>query len=165
MEEDDGIYYPKSIEQGLDLARPELRPILDRYAPRSALIVGRQSSSAELSDALTEAGWQVRACEGPGHNRCPLLEGNPCTLRESVDAAVVYIDGRATWPGSGLLPLLRCAADTASPAVVALEGRVDRPVVKDGHAVVGALRSPDTIMATMETIAGADPRVPAREQH
>lgn len=150
---------PELVGHKLDLGRPELRPILDRYAPCSALIVGRHDAATSLKDALIADGWQVRECAGPGRTRCPLLEGKPvCDLRESADVAVVYVDGKKTWPGSALLPRLRCAVDAASPAVVALEGRVDPPVMTKRNAVVGALRSPATILKTVSTVVGRDPR-------
>lgn len=31
---------PELVGHALDLSRPELRPILDRYCPRTALVVG-----------------------------------------------------------------------------------------------------------------------------
>ncbi len=142
------------IGHRLDLSRSELRPILDRYLPHTALVVlGRQQEDSLLKEALVEDGWLVRTCEGPGRIRCPVLEGKgACYLRESADVAVVYIDGKATWPGSGLLPRLLCAVDAASPAIIAMEGRVDSAVTHGRHGAVGALRSPATLLKAIRAV-------------
>lgn len=137
---------PDLIDHRLDLGRPELRPIRDRYAPQRALIVKGQDGASRVEDALISEGWQVANCEGPGRTRCPLLEGKPCYLRKSADVAVVYVDAKKTRPGSGVLPRLRCAVDAASPAVVVLEGRVDPPRVTERCVVVSALRGPREIV-------------------
>lgn len=150
---DPNLTDPELIDHRLDLSCPELRPILNRYFPRTALLVGRQGAVSSLKNALISAGWQIRGCEGPGRVRCPILEGKPaCNLRQSADVAVVYVDAKETWPASGLLPRLRCAVDPASPAVVALEGRMDAPVTRKGYGIVGALRSPDTILKAVSAV-------------
>ena len=134
-------------EHRLDLSRPELRPIIRRYAPRSAVVVGRARPPAALITALGEDGWSVSTCAGPGRVRCPLLEGSGvCAARSCADVAVVFVDPRGLWPTGSLLPRLRCAADPASPAVVALEGRLDPVTPRRGRAVVGALRDPSMIV-------------------
>lgn len=57
---------PELIGHRLDLFRPELRPILDRYFPCSPLIVGRQLPRAAVfcgKNASTR-GWSLRtSCE------------------------------------------------------------------------------------------------------
>lgn len=131
----------------LDLSRPELRPIMKWYAPRSAVVVTLSSRPAALIAALGEDGWSVSTCAGPGRVRCPLLESSGvCAARRCADVAVVFADPRALWPRGSLLPRLRCAADPASPAVVALEGRLDPVTPGRGRAIVGALRGPSTIV-------------------
>ena len=139
------------IDHRLDLSRPELRPVLDRYFPHVALVVSGQSAGdRELRAALAQDGWRVEVCSGPGRTRCPIMHGKgSCHLRRQADIAVVYVDGRATWPGSGLLPRLLCVAGGLSPAVVALEGQVDSVSCGRGRAVVGALRDPAELVTTV----------------
>lgn len=114
---------------------------------KTAVVVASSTPSAALTAALGEDGWSVSTCAGPGRVRCPLLEGSGvCDARRSADVAVVFVDPRALWPRGSLLPRLRCAADPASPAVVALEGRLDPITPGPGRAIVGAVRGPSTIV-------------------
>jgi hypothetical protein len=144
---------PDVLGSPLDLNRPELRRVLQRYAPRSALIVGLSVDEAsELKGALLDDGWRIRSCDGPAHVSCPLLQGREsCSKRECADVAVVYVDANRSVTGS--LPLVRCAADPSSPAVVALEGQADEPLIDGDRALVGALRSARTIADTVDAIA------------
>ena len=157
------------IEQewhALDLGRPELQALMNRYsgdeparrqtsifAPPAALIVTRKGGEeAPLREAIEAQGWFVKTCAGPGATRCPLLRGEPCALRQSVDAAVVYVDPAGLYGGTWNIPRLRCAADSASPGVVALEGRFDRPQFTPTTATIGALRGPGAILATLRRL-------------
>jgi hypothetical protein len=148
---------PEDLEPRLDLNRPELKGLLKRYAPRVALIVGRDADDTEeLRVTLVEDGWQIESCIGPNGVDCPLLRGRgACTKRECADVAVVFVE--ATHSITGSLPLVRCAADTSSPAVVALEGQADPPVMNGDRALVGALRTARTIADTADTIARMEP--------
>ncbi len=145
---------PDVLGSPLDLNRPELRGVLERYVPRSALIVGRtEEETSDLKSALLDDGWRIRSCDGPAHVNCPLLRGRgPCSRRECADVAVVYVDTNRSVTGS--LPLVRCAADPSSPAVVALEGQADEPTIDGDRALVGALRSARTIADTVAAISG-----------
>ena len=149
---DPGVLGPR-----LDLNRPELSGLLRRFVPRSALIVGRSvDETAELRATLLEEGWQIDSCIGPNGVNCPLLGGRgACTKRESADVAVVFVDAAHSVAGS--LPLVRCAADSSSPAVVALEGQADPPVMNGDRALVGALRTARTVAGTADTIARMEP--------
>ena len=144
---------PDILGSPLDLNRPELRRVLQRYAPRSALIVGRSEDEAsDLKRVLLHDGWRIRSCDGPARVNCPLLRGRgPCSKRECADVAVVYVDVNHSVTGS--LPLVRCATDPSSPAVVALEGQADEPMINGDRALVGALRSARTIADTVAAIA------------
>ena len=141
----------------LDLNRPEQDGRLKRYVPRSALVVGRSADDTEeLRATMLEGGWQFESCIGPKGVNCPLLRGKgPCTKRECADVAVVFVDAAHSITGS--LPLVRCAADPSSPAVVALEGQADPPVMNGDRALVGALRTARTIADTAKTIARMEP--------
>ncbi|MGH2826937.1 MAG: hypothetical protein ACRDKF_08195 [Actinomycetota bacterium] len=145
---------PEVIGSPLDLNRPELSGVLGRYAPRSALIVGRSvDETSDLKAALLADGWRIRHCEGPAHASCPLLQGKrSCSKRECADVAVVYVDVARSVAGS--LPLVRCAADPASPAVVALEGQADETTVDGDRALVGALRTARSVADAVAKIAG-----------
>lgn len=149
---------PEIIDYRLDLTRPELRQVLDRYFPHVALVVtGRSGADRKLRAALAEDGWRVEVCSGPGRTNCPIMHGNgSCHLRREADVAVIYVDGRTTGSGSGLLPRLLCAADRSSPAVVALEGRADPISSTTGHAVVGALRDPVELVTEIRHLVSPD---------
>jgi hypothetical protein len=144
----------------LDLGRPELRSLMERYVseparrtpalldPPTALVVGRSPGEDEpVRQALREEGWTVVTCEGPSVEGCPVMRGNACPLRASADAAVVYVS-----PGAPSLPRLRCAADSASPAVVAVESSFDPPRYGTSTATVGALRGPQAVMKALHRL-------------
>ncbi|MDQ3662094.1 MAG: hypothetical protein M3454_13770 [Actinomycetota bacterium] len=145
---------PEILGSPFDLNRPELHGVLKRYVPRSALIVGRSVDGAsDLIAALLDDGWQIRSCDGPAQVSCPLLQGREsCSKRECADVAVGYVDANHSVTGS--LPLVRCAADPSSAAIVALEGQADEPMIDCDRALVGALRTARTIADTVATIAG-----------
>lgn len=125
----------------LDLTRPELRRLLERYVDRSILVVGRDDTTRNgIEEGLRARGWSVGTCPGPGRTRCPVLEGKECALRTEADAAVVLVDAGKTWPRSSLLPQLWCAAHGSSPSVVALVGRSHPPAKVNGRGVVGTSR-------------------------
>lgn len=144
---------PELTDRRLDLSRPELQPIMERYARPSALIVDGGDHDSRLERALVEDGWSVQTCGGPAHSRCPLLQGKTCELRSSADAAIVNVDADATTPSS--LLRLRCAVEGGSPAVLVLEGKLDPPRIEGRHAVVGQLRSPKTIVETVRKTQAA----------
>jgi len=148
---------PEILQTSLDLNRPKLSDLLKRYVPRTALIVGRiVEDTAELRSILLEDGWQIESCIGPNGVNCSLLQGRgACAKRECADVAVVFVNAAHSITGS--LPLVRCAADTSSPAVVALEGQADPPVMNGDRALVGALRTARTIADTADTIARMEP--------
>ena len=146
----------------LDLGRPELEPLMERYRsapvdrssllvmPPTALVVGWSDvDEVPLTETLENDGWAVRHCEGPGAGSCPVMHGKPCPLRRSVDAAIVFADLRGSDRYLGALPRLRCAADSASPGLVALVGRHDRPTFSGSVATVGGARDPRSISNTL----------------
>ena len=156
MTKPDSSMDPEVLGTRLDLNRPELSALLKRYVPRSTLIVGRSvDDTADLRAALLEDGRQIKSCIGPNGVNCPLLRGKGvCTKREYADVAVVFVDAAHSVTGS--LPLVRCAADPSSPAVVALEGQADTPVIDGDRALVGALRTARTIADTADAIASME---------
>jgi hypothetical protein len=152
----------------LDLGRPELRELMNRFScatpraqttllgPPSALVVSNHSEDAQpVREALENEGWFVKSCSGPGKGDCPVMRGEHCPLRESVDAAVVFVDqNRAV----GSIPRLRCAADSASPGVVAIEASLEPARYGRGTACVGALRGPAAVLeAVSALLASRDP--------
>lgn len=153
---------PELIGHVLNLSLPELSDVMQRYAtpepapPQSvvrgsvALVVERPGfSDQRLKDALASEGWTVSECSGPSGTLCPLMRGEPCKLRESADAAIVYVD-RGTMSSHGsALPRLRCASHPASPGVVAVEGSIQSAAFADHTATVGGLRDPKTIIDTV----------------
>ena len=94
----------------------------------------------------------MKTCAGPGTTRCPIMRGEPCSLRESVDVAVVYVDPDGFCGGTNMIPRLACAADSSSPGVIALEGRLDGPEFASGTAAIGALSGPAAILATLKRL-------------
>lgn len=154
------------VGHSLDLGRPELKVLMNRYSgneptrrqtsilgPPAALIVTRtEGEEARLRETIEAEGWFVKTCPGPAATRCPIMRGEPCALRQSVDAAVVYVDPDGLYGGTGMIPRLRCAADSASPGVVALEGRFDPPQYASTTATIGALRGPSAILAALRRL-------------
>jgi hypothetical protein len=94
----------------------------------------------------------VKTCAGPASTQCPIMSGKRCPLRESVDAAVVYVDPDGLYGGTTMIPRLACAADSASPGVIALEGRSDGPQFASGTAAIGVLRGPAAILAVLKRL-------------
>lgn len=152
----------------LDLGRPELAVLMNRYSshrlrtqtpllnPPTALIVTHRPGVEEpLREALENDAWFVKTCAGPGKGDCPLLRGQCCPLRESVDAAVVFVDPNGLTNGMGTLPRLRCAADSASPSLVVLEDSLDPPHYLGRSATVGSLRGPQAILNAIAALLGA----------
>jgi hypothetical protein len=151
----------------LDLGRPELAVLMHRYCskpprvqtsllgPPSALIVTRRpGEETPLREALENDAWFVKTCTGPGKGDCPVMRGEHCPLRESVDAAVVFVDPKERSGRLGAIPRLRCAADSSSPGIVALEGSLDPPRFSGGTATVGSLRGPTAVLSTIATLLG-----------
>jgi hypothetical protein len=145
---------PDLTEHRLDLARPELAAIRERYAARTVLVVAPvKGDAAELEEEFLSRGWHVRTCAGPGRKSCPLMRAESCEARESCDVAVVHF-GDVT-AGAGVVPRLRCAADQAAPAVVVLEGRGDAVRTDGRRAVIGGLRSPSDIAAAADGLSSS----------
>jgi hypothetical protein len=149
----------------LDLGRPELKELMNRYTgstpryqttllgPPAALVVSnRPGTDAPVREALERDGWFVKSCSGPGKGNCPVMRGERCPLRESVDAAVVFVEPRRLSGGLGTIPRLRCAADSASPGVVAVESSVEATRFGRGTACVGALRGPDAVLSAISAL-------------
>ncbi len=143
----------------LDLGRAELAELMERYVPMSphttaellgpptAVIVTRRAGQeTPVKNKLEADGWSVEVCDGPGRRVCPLMRGEACVLRESADAAVVFMSPAE---GTASTPRLRCAADPSSPGVVALEGCIDPPRFSGTTATVGALRRPEVVVSTV----------------
>ena len=154
---------PELIPPALDLSHPELTELMDRYQTRSvaapavrrpvALLVRRPGlPTYSLKEALTDEGWAVETCDGPGVSACPLMIGEPCDLRESADIAVVYVDRRAPSTVTSALPRLRCASHVASPSIIAVEASIESPTFTDHSAVVGGLRDPRTIIGAIRRL-------------
>ena len=150
---------PDLIEPSLDMGRAELATLMQRYShrgedpsvsllgPPTALLVTRDDEEGtSLKRMLQAEGWYVNVCKGPGLTRCPIMRSSRCKLRESVDATVVYLSGDPMVSGAGMLPRLRCAADSASPSVVVLEDRVDEARFGDRNATIGALQGNESIV-------------------
>lgn len=149
----------------LDLGRPELAPIMSRYMPKApspqnpvfrpptALVVARsEGDERPVVKALEKDGWCIKICAGPGRTVCPLMSGERCTLRESVDAAVVFMDPGELDRYIGTLPRIRCAADPSSPAVVALEGRLEPAKFEGSTAIIGAVRGPEGVLSAISAL-------------
>ena len=151
----------------LDLGRPELAVLMHRYCskpsqmqtsllgPPSALIVTRRpGEEAPLREALENDAWFVKTCAGPGKGDCPVMRGERCPLRESVDTAVVFVDPKEPSGSLGMIPRLRCAADSSSPGIVALEGSLAPARFSGGTATVGSLRGPKAVLGVIATLLG-----------
>lgn len=150
----------------LDLGRPELAEVMERYVPRNprapeamlgpptAVIVTRWEGQEEALKAELESdGWSVELCEGPGKKACPLMRGESCPMRQRADAAVVFMSATE---GCASTPRLRCAADPSSPGVVAIEGRINSPRFSGRTATVGAWRGPEAITSTVSALLAAE---------
>jgi hypothetical protein len=148
------------LGHSLDLGRPELSLLMDRYLsepdqrppqlaqPIALIVAHREGQDRELKRAFRGAGWSIKSCAGPGKRDCPLVRNEACALRQSSDAAVVYVDPSEPAGAMGMLPRLRCAVDSSSPAVLAMEGRIDPPHLANGTATIGSLRPADSIVRT-----------------
>ena len=150
---------PDLIAPSLEMGRPELAPLMQRYSHRgedppmpllghpTALLVTRHDEEGTGLKRMLEAeGWYVSVCKGPGLARCPIMRGSRCTMRESVDATVVYLSGDSVGNAASMLPRLRCAADSASPSIVVLEDRADEARFGDRNATIGALQGSGSIV-------------------
>lgn len=150
------------IGHPLEMGRPELRELMDRYTPRTTAGVLRMPAALVVSDrpgddvpvraALEDEGWRVQSCAGPANGDCPMLRGRPCSLRASVDAAVVFVDPKRCGGGLGTVTRLRCAADGASPGVVVVKGTLAAPQVEGRTAWVGSLRGPEGVLEAISKV-------------
>lgn len=160
-------------EDPLDLTRPELKGLMDRYcskpdeaqgtivAPPTALLVTlHPGEEASLRQALGDEAWVVTTCGGPGTGNCPVTEGAPCGLRKSADAAVVFVDANEFSGSLGTIPRLRCAADSSSSGVVVLEGSSEPAHLLGRSATVGALRGTKAILSTVKSLLAANGQLP-----
>ena len=115
----------------------------------TALIVHNGlASGTETEEAFEHAGWVVKNCAGPSFANCPLLRHETCELRESADVAVVFVDPHLCAPETRSLLRVRCAADSTSPGVVAIDGSIEPERYAGGNAVIGSRRGPDAIVKT-----------------
>jgi len=146
---------PELAAPTLALSRPELAEIRRRYARPEVLVVG-PNRGVPIEDGLMERGWQVTTCEGPGKKDCPLLRGRSCDLRTHADVAVVHIDPSKGRSDGGLLGRVRCAAEGSSPALIALDGRLDPGNVEGAAATIGAARSVREIVELVDRLYGPD---------
>ena len=154
----------------LDLERPELAASMNRHTsnelpraqtsisdPPSALVVTHNDEEVpSLGAAFESQGWLVKTCPGPGDTQCPMLREQRCPLRASVDAAIVFVDPSGLYGGTGMISRLRCAADVASPAVIALEGGMDPPKYWRTRATVGARSGAKAILETLKHLLTND---------
>jgi len=132
----------------LDLGVEELHAIEERYLKRpTALVMGRGGlDPLPLRDALTARGFNVRLCSGPGAmSSCPLTAGRSCQIRDLSDVAIVFMTEAEAASASRRVVKMLCAAHEGRPAIIALEGRVERAVSSGDHTLIGALRSPAEI--------------------
>jgi hypothetical protein len=151
---------PELIGPALDLTRPELHEVLERYihepeacpAPIALIVEGDGAREPEVARALAADGWEIKRCSGPVGTDCPILSGRDCPVRNVADVAIVYADPRDVTEGTSLTPRLRCAGDAGSPAVLVLMGRLDPPRIRGRNAVVGSMRDPSVIVGTIEEL-------------
>lgn len=146
---------PEMSAPTLTLTRSEMRGVLRRYAPLQVLIVGPDRGVA-LDTELAERGFRVETCRGPGRNDCPLLRGQDCTLRSDADVAVVHLDPSRGPSDGATLARVRCAVETSTPALIALDGRFDRRADRGGITTMGAARSAAEIADVVEELSEAD---------
>ena len=123
--------------------------------PRALIVSDPGGQDGLVRKSLERDGWHVATCTGPGEAICPIMRGQSCGLRQSVDAAVVFASPRERERYLTRMPRLRCAADPSSPGLVALEGRFDPPRYTERPATVGSLRGPDAVVAALTALAGA----------
>ena len=155
--------------QPLDLSRPELRAVRNRYSsatplakmavlesPAALVVSSGPGDGSLVSEALESEGWFVKSCAGPGKGNCPVMRGERCSLRESVDAAVVFVDPQGPAGELGTLPRLRCAADSTSPGVVAVQGSPEPIRYLGQTACVGSLRGPDAVLEAISALLRGD---------
>lgn len=158
----DDVPEPEVMGHALDLSRPELAPIMGRcvsnsrrplpvtFRPPSVLVVTRRDNQElELGQTFESHGWLSKVCRGPAQANCPVVRGEDCPLRKSVDAAVVFVNPAESQRNLGALPRLRCAADSSSPGVVVIEGRFDAPTCANRVATVGSQRGPKAVLAAL----------------
>lgn len=161
----DPMPYSELMGSPLDLRRPELQGLMERYCskahetqatlvePQTALIVTRNpGEETRLKEALEDEGWLVKTCAGPGTGNCPIMHGARCELRTSADAALVFVDANEFSGTLGTIPRLRCAADSSSPGVVVIEGSAEPPNFLGRSATVGALRDARVILRTVKSL-------------
>jgi hypothetical protein len=156
---------PELLGVPLDLERPELTSILERYVsrsktPRSALpgtdrdvviVAFPGPLQDELAAAFSACGWCVHECAGPPHVACPLTTSDkPCELRSTVDVAVVAIDGDVNLSNGGVA-LTSCAGCSASTGVIVLLRHREEVIDVEEHtAIIGAGSTPQQIVAVAE---------------
>lgn len=136
-------------EMGVDVTVREQSPPL--RPPKALIVTEHLGEDAILRRDLEEEGWTVEVCAGPRSVSCPVMRGERCPLRRSADAAIVFVDQKLNGR-LGAMPKLRCAADSCSPGVVALEGNFTGPIFGPGIAAVGALRGPEAILSAVAAL-------------
>jgi hypothetical protein len=59
---------------------------------RTALIVSDDiATMAARAGTFRRSGFETTVCEGPASHECPRLWGQPCTLRDAADVAVIEV--------------------------------------------------------------------------
>lgn len=123
---------------------------VEALGTRAAVIVTRWPGQEDpIKKELEHDGWSVEVCEGPGRRVCPPMQGGSCDLRQTSDAAVVFMSSKE---GTASAPRVRCAADSSSPAVVVLEGSIGAARFSGTTATVGALRGPGAVTAALSAL-------------
>lgn len=132
---------------------PRLDEIRLQERTRTALIIKRRAGDdARLRHALEQDEWIVKTCTGLSTGDCPVMRGQDCPLRQSADAAIVFMDPKEGSGSPGFIPRLRCAADSSSPGIVALIGRLDGLRYSGTTATVGAVRGPGAIISALDVL-------------
>lgn len=104
-----------------------------------------------ITQALDDAGFGVRSCDGPTHHPCPVLRGNPCPVHGHASAVVVF------HPKSYSGPVPPCGEALGLPQLT-IEDRSHRePEVNPRKAHIGGAKGPDAAIAALTTLIGKSP--------
>lgn len=100
----------------------------------TVLLVGPQRDVAidALERELDRAGFAVATCEGPSERPCPVFHGQPCPIRATLSATMV-------WSPSGYDgPAPPCGFVFGVPTVTMHQGLESEPWRSNGDAHVGS---------------------------
>jgi len=112
---------------------------------RTVLVVGEGDPVERIDQALEGAGYEVRACAGPGNRPCPVLQGRSCPLEERPLAALIYRP-RA---GARFAP---CGTALHVPAVIVEERPDVEAAVEGSFARVSLEGGTGGVIRTMERL-------------